>query len=185
LNYRIGKAQKDVDDKTIYVTQGNIYTLPLTGTIKAGGTYLIRGKQYANFDDVNTVIKVKTFDQEWYHNGELIDLQQEAISFVLLYMIPVQENIVYYNNSANDNKACKPEFIDGMSVRGNVLKIDSSNNKTSWLNSFSLPSGLPEGRDYIVKNTFELDPAKQAFQSLAPSKKDSSRVRGASLNDFK
>jgi hypothetical protein len=35
----------------------------------------------------------------------------------------------------------------------------------------------------VLKNTFELDPAKQAFQSLHP--KDSSRVRGANKNDFK
>jgi hypothetical protein len=38
-------------------------------------------------------------------------------------------------------------------------------------------------RDYILKNTFELDPAKQAFQSMNTT--DSSRVRGANKNDFK
>jgi hypothetical protein len=46
-----------------------VFKLDLTGTIKAGGTYLIRGKQYSKFEDVNTVIKVTSFDQEWYING--------------------------------------------------------------------------------------------------------------------
>jgi hypothetical protein len=36
--------------------------LALTGTIPAGGTYLIRGAKKAEFDDPNTFIKVTTFD---------------------------------------------------------------------------------------------------------------------------
>ena len=53
--------------------QQTVYHLPLTGTIKAGSTYLIVGKEYAELYDKNVVIKVSSFDQEWFENGELID----------------------------------------------------------------------------------------------------------------
>jgi hypothetical protein len=39
-----------------------IKSIALKGAIPAGGTFLIRDKQYTNYDDVNTVIKVKSFD---------------------------------------------------------------------------------------------------------------------------
>jgi len=39
-----------------------VYHLALTGTIPAGGTYLIRGAKKAEFNDPNTFIKVTTFD---------------------------------------------------------------------------------------------------------------------------
>ena len=40
--------------------------LALTGEIPAGGTYLIRCKQYSDFNDPNTFIKVEHYDIEWY-----------------------------------------------------------------------------------------------------------------------
>ena len=44
------------------VSNKNAERLALKGTLKAGGTFLIRGKQYAEFDDANCFIKVKTYD---------------------------------------------------------------------------------------------------------------------------
>ena len=48
-----------------------VYHLPLTGCLRAGSTYLVVGKKYA--EDANVYIHVDTFDQEWFVNGELID----------------------------------------------------------------------------------------------------------------
>jgi hypothetical protein len=59
-------------------SDNNIYHLALDGIIPAGGTYLIRGAKKAEFDDSNTFIKVRTFDQEWYENGELIDFSHSG-----------------------------------------------------------------------------------------------------------
>jgi len=43
-------------------SNNQIFHLALTGTIPAGGTYLIRGAKKSEFDDANTFIKVITFD---------------------------------------------------------------------------------------------------------------------------
>ena len=54
------------------------YSLDLTGIIPAGGTYLIRGKKYIqNDEDSNCFIHVNHYDQEWYVNGELLDLTMD------------------------------------------------------------------------------------------------------------
>ena len=58
--------------------------LPLTGSIKAGGTYLIRGAECAPRDCNTTRIKIDTYDQEWYDStGNLISFDTENPSFVL------------------------------------------------------------------------------------------------------
>jgi hypothetical protein len=50
-------------------------SLPLTGILPAGGTYLIRCKKYADPDtDADVFIDVKNYDQEWYKNGALLDI---------------------------------------------------------------------------------------------------------------
>lgn len=152
-----------------------IKTIALKGVIPAGGTFLIRGKQYANFDDINTVLKVKTYDQEWYSNGSLVDFQQKALCFVLLYNINNPGATTFITDGTSDKFDINPNFIDGMWVR------DDSH--CEWIKStFSITDDATT-RDYVLKNTFELDPAKQAFQALHAS--DSSRVRGANKNDFK
>jgi len=62
---------KKSDESNYYVK----YSLDLTGIIPAGSTYLIRGKKYIkNDEDSNCFIHVNNYDQEWYINGELLDL---------------------------------------------------------------------------------------------------------------
>ena len=169
-----------------------IKTLALTGTIPAGGTFLIRGKQYTKFDDVNTIIKVTTFDQEWYDEGELIDFQKSNLQFLLVYdksSIRLDDQYITNHPTKELSKTVcfqiDPNFIDGAWVR-------SKSDGCSWFNDTRFlvndvtkvgNEDIPLTRDYILKNTFELDPAKQAFQSLCPV--DSSRLRGTNKNDFK
>ena len=65
-----------IDD---YAGDSNIvYHLALDGVIKSGSTYLIRGAQHAEMDDVSTFIKVDSYDKEWYYkkkdaNGNVVD----------------------------------------------------------------------------------------------------------------
>ena len=157
-----------------------VHSIKLTGTIKAGSTYLIRGKQYANFEDNNTVLKVKTYDQEWYVNGQLIDLQKNRLNFILLYNIDTTESNVTYVKPIPGKKGkvwgmVNNNFIDYVPVRGTI---------TDWLGGATFViTDENTTRDYILKNTFELDPAKQAFQAL--NENDCSRVRGKKENDFK
>jgi len=56
--------------------------LELDGVCKAGGTYLIRGAKHAELDDASAFIKVKTYDKEWYENGELLSFEQVAVKTV-------------------------------------------------------------------------------------------------------
>ena len=58
---------------------GGVHHLALDGVIKAGGTYLIRGAKHAEFEDESAFIKVKTFDKEWYENGQLVSFEQEPV----------------------------------------------------------------------------------------------------------
>nr|DAR42951.1 MAG TPA: hypothetical protein [Caudoviricetes sp.] len=49
--------------------QQTVYHLALTGILKAGGTYLVVGKKYADNNDSNVFLKIDSFDQEWFVNG--------------------------------------------------------------------------------------------------------------------
>lgn len=173
-------------------TQKEIKTLALKGTIPAGGTFLIRGKQYAKYDDVNTVIKVKTFDQEWYDGGQLIDFQKPNLQFLLVYNLPtVDLETDYIKNDASQkvsDTVCfniKDGVIDGAWVRSKNKDCKWFSDDRFLVNDVKNKNNqdVPIDRDYILKNTFELDPAKQAFQALCPC--DSSRLRGTNKNDFK
>ena len=81
-------SNKDIPLKGIYLHffnpaendyEGAVHHLELDGVIKAGGTYLIRGAKHAELDDESAFIKVKTFDKEWYENGEPVSFEQEPV----------------------------------------------------------------------------------------------------------
>ena len=59
--------------------KGKVYHLELDGVIKAGGTYLVRGAKHAEYDDVSSFIKVRTYDKEWYDEGKLLSFEQEVV----------------------------------------------------------------------------------------------------------
>lgn len=203
-----------------------VYSLPLTGTIKAGSTYLIRGKQYADFDDPSCFLKVTEFDQEWWYDNdghkELMTLEitisgteTRSIGYGLALTYGndfsgeninganIQETTLDYsypliksNSGAGTSPTfnhgassltvtetevatypwtCHKFFIDGLYY---FKAISASGNY--WANAGSVV-GIYSNT--IYKNTFELDPAKQAFQGLTT--KDSSRVRWANAaNDY-
>lgn len=163
----------------------DIPALALKGKIPKGGTYLIRCKQYSTIEDANTFIDVKTFDQEWYYNNQLLDLTiypNQEMAFALTYGY---EDLSYNNyliGTANladfgvDNTAGNQEafprtyhksFID-------ALYLNKSFTDSSQKNYWTVGT-MPSKPNSIYKNTFELDPAKQAFQALTT--KDSSRIR--------
>ena len=157
--------------------------LELDGEIKAGSTYLIRCKQYADKDtDADVFISVDSFDKEWYVNGSLLDLSNDGTSTYAFVLTYGKEDIA--NESSNgeisaltyfiasdreDSKApysYKWYFIDSIIL--NKLPV-LGNNQYWGLNYVTVPSNT------IIKTTFELDPAKQAYQALTTY--DSSRIR--------
>lgn len=166
-----------------------VYHLPLTGTLRAGSTYVIAGKRYAYDYDENSYIKVDSFDQEWYVDGELIDFTIDVESslgngFAITYG-NAQLGAEDYLYKANDGSVSDftntttypnlydPSFIDALYFYKGVL--DAS--KLGYWSKLVL--NIKSNTMY--KNTFELDPAQQAYQSCNVS--DSSRVRWASTSD--
>ena len=163
--------------------------LKLSGYIPGGGTYLIRCAKCANSDDPNVFINVNSYDIEWYENGELLRLNSNAsltTGFALTYglpelaadysllKIPTEQELTSTYNINIDSPLksfqylYKNGFIDG-------LYIGISKKDTSGLGYWAGGSVMPTKSNSIYKNTFELDPAKQAFQST--TKVESSRFR--------
>lgn len=190
------KEQTGVDEnnKPIYRTikgEDNIriYHLALDGKIPAGGTYLIRGKQYCDFNEANVFIKVETYDKEWYVDGELIDLTRDVQNtFLMTYGLPdiTQRTAMFGKVEITaDEKTSKytgfnPHYIDSISVGIPIDDVESTT--SSWdINAVQFENVK---YDAVFKNVYELDPAKQAYQSLFSDKKDSSRVRGQAATDF-
>lgn len=179
---------KDNSSKT------DIEHLALGGVLRAGSTFLIRGKQYSD-SEVNsgTYINVDDFDMEWYIGNELIDLSVDISSekpygFALTYgnnenigsdndpVVEISPETVLVSSNNDPNTVGKASrifvwyFIDSLPINGHV-----STSKT-WGQNAVKPSS-----NSIIKNTFELDPAKQAFQAL--NTYDSSRERLANTGN--
>ena len=165
-------------------------SLPLTGVLPAGGSYLVRCKQYAEMNDTNAFIKVNTYDMEWYYNGKLIDLSIDPANttntygFLLTYgkqisganvsvtsecVKPIAESPTDTVRNSKDATYCYAKgFIDGICL----VK------KNGWG-----ASEIPVKSNTIIKQTFMMDPAKQALNGLYG--KDSSRIRWANnTNDI-
>lgn len=174
--------------------QQTVYHLALTGILKAGGTYLVVGKKYADNNDSNVFLKIDSFDQEWFVNGQPIDFtcdSSKSYGFALTFG---NENLNYndrlvetstqdfLNNIQQGLKQksfpynINQSFIDA--IYFNKIIGDTSN-KPYWTGTSTIPVIKPNS---FYKNTFELDPAKQAFNSLTTV--DSSRARWASSNDY-
>lgn len=171
-----------------------VYHLPLNGTIPAGGTYLIVGKEYASVDDSSAQIKVESFDQEWFINGELADFtintsasEGTGYGFALTY-----------GNGSLDSRSYLYKESDSGTLQG--LGISSSSKfpyiyDPSFIDAIYFYKGVQDASqkgywasmtlaiksNTMYKNMFELDPAKQAFQAC--NKADSSRNRWGSTND--
>lgn len=176
------------------------HSIALTGILPAGGTYLIRGKQYTDFDQADCFIKVASYDQEWYVDGELIDFRlSNNNTFLLTYGLPGKDldptstfsfQTVMFGNGVEDPTNAPwtyhPNFIDTLSIIAPVTYKTSStwtHNKMKCITRDLIPKTVTGVyRDRIFKNTFELDPAKQAFQSC--NTYDSSRKRNQSVDDY-
>lgn len=166
--------------------QLDVEHLALSGILPAGGTYLIRGKQYADpKTDADVFINVDTFDKEWYIDGELIDLSNDGThcyGFALTYGDKVGDTVINAStvfiteNTGNSNSPFLYvwNYIDSL-----VLNAHPNVTSGTWGANY-VSVDLP---NMIIRNTFELDPAKQAYQAL--TKCDSSRYKFQNIdNDF-
>ena len=179
-------------------TDNTIKSLKLKGKIPAGSTYLIRGKKYSDPElNPNTYISVNDFDLEWWidtdHGKELIDLTRNikvidgklnyestigysyALTYGKLDELENPETLCVDNSGKNPELPkknypifWKKNYIDSIIISANQSNI------ISWAPSSARIPTIQSNS--IIKNTFALDPAKQAFNGL--NKADSSRYRG-------
>lgn len=217
--------------RTSYDKPVDEYSLPLSGVIPAGGTYLIRCKKYSDIEQSNTFIDVNSFDIEWITadsvddegnviKGELLDLSLGIQNtFLLTYgcpgqdraktidykdpttgtVSPVANNFSYKtvmltvegSGQIPDFFLYHPCYVDSVSIKANINGSDDPKNVEytwcGWNGNKGLYSN--NGKDALYKTTFELDPAKQAYQALhwnktTASGKDSSRVRSNTATDY-
>ena len=217
--------------RTSYDKPVDEYSLPLSGVIPAGGTYLIRCKKYSDIEQSNTFIDVNSFDIEWVTadsvddegnvtKGELLDLSLGIQNtFLLTYGCPGKDRAKTINYkdpdtgtvSPVDNKFSyktvmlmiggstqipdfflyHPCYVDSVSIKANINGSDDPKQVEytwcGWNGNKGLYSNI--GKDALYKTTFELDPAKQAYQALywnkkSASGKDSSRVRSNTATDY-
>ena len=181
------------DDATS--TNARYFRKELKGYIPAGGTYLIRCKKYSDISNKNTFIDVNTYDLEWYVDGELLDLTMSktgSYNFALTYGTTIGNGTeidtttrlyeMYSKNKAKDGAYSK-NLISGKQSEGSsrmyakgyidaigIGKKMDGDEGVYWVNTlFDIASNS------INKITFELDPAKQAFNSTTTT--DSSRIR--------
>lgn len=157
--------------------------LKLEGILPAGSTFLIRGKEYANpKTSANTYITVDDYDMEWYINGQLLDLTYKDNKSYALVLTYGQYNIETGESELNKDSAL---IIDNTNVEtkdkapklypwyfiDSVVIEKFHDDKKPWASSVAAQNFS----NSIIKNTFELDPAKQAYQGL--TEYDSSRYR--------
>ena len=173
-------------------------SLALKGYIPANGTYLIRANKYAESTDANVFINVKTYDQEWYdENHELVNFDTYDNNTILLtYGCPGKDivptsnfawntaSLVFnYSDSSHKSSQYSIHYIDSTSIKAPIVAangglsgyLDSKNGSVAYQHV---------GHDCLYKITFELDPAKQAFQSLFIDAIDSSRTRNNKDTDL-
>ena len=107
-----------------------VHHLALDGVIKSGSTYLIRGAQHAEIDDVSTFIKVNSYDKEWYYKKK-----DDKGNIVDCGLVSFEQDIV----TTKDNDTLE----------------DTSKNKVRGAYKFCLTYGLPnlsKDDEMIIKN---------------------------------
>lgn len=185
-------SDKDIPLDNIYIhfmhpdSEGSLVVdhLELDGYIPAGGTYLIRCKQYADPKiNADVFINVNTFDKEWFIDGQLIDISIDdtyKYGFLLTYgnkdgNADITSNSYFIESDTGTDKDSKALykykwfFIDAIVLNGDPSGVANCYwgvNNTTPVKPIS---------NSIIKNTFELDPAKQAYQSHTTY--DSSRYK--------
>ena len=195
-----------------YTNQTDTYELPLSGKVPAGGTYLIRCKQFADpkFSS-NVYINVDTYDIEWWitktiiENGqekqvkELLDTSLDTtkiISYALVHLdetlttltpntklfltvadgvSEIKDNTGWANLKASVGSNIKDTAVNKIVYSYDPHLVDAitlnKDNPSNWaINNFKTIKN-----NSIYKNTFELDPAKQAYNGF--NMYESSRVR--------
>lgn len=143
--------------------------IALSGKIKAGQTYLIRGAQ-CSIKTNTTIINVDDFDLEWKdENGNLMKFAQEAPIFYLV----CSENGKFYNENdtlVSMSQLTRAVYRTNTPIKGYVDLVGVGSSSTSEGNSPITVTVGDNFRDTIFVRYYTLDPVSQANKAYAARK---------------
>lgn len=194
-----GKIIKEDIDGTIsnYLTNITVHKFYLSGQIKAGSTYLIRGEKHYG---KSFVINVDSYDYELWNDNTLFSLK-DTMGMVLLNASN-SEDIVFdkSNNKIGDeyiyylSKAIRNNDDPGSfdtEVRSDLIDCIGFNDAEAFRVASSDKQGITKAfgnavytlyDNHITKDFFELDPSRQGFLSLTTKKYESTNYRLDKIN---
>lgn len=162
---------------------GNWVTLPLKGTLKAGGTFLIRGAQ-ASVRDVNTtILKVDTYDMEWTKDLTLspnvLEVTADPGAGVVAHSIWDSNNLIRFSTSCAIYLSGAETDTYFTTTTLNTLAPYSNKTCIKWYvdlvgigtyNSTTLPAEVnpisSTGTNYLHMRYYNMDPVSQATKAF-------------------
>lgn len=191
---------EEVNNETnVYLVNASIHKFTLTGIIKAGSTYLIRGLQH-QVD--SPVINVNSYDYELRDSNKNLFSLEGTLAMVLLnasntsdIALETDDNkkannkLIYYFNKDFWTNTGKDSF--NTTVRCDLIDCVGFNNADAFRVSGNSKSGGTQalgsaiykiGANQIVKDFFELDPSRQGFLSLTTKEFESTGYRLNKVN---
>lgn len=173
-NAILGIIKLENADAATFEQKYKLYEFSLTGMIKAGSSYLIRAKQWLDYNSSLATVKITSYDYELYENKQQFSIQ--GCEAMLLYhknSEGVSAGTAWKSASSDSNfkYTVRQTLIDA--VQFNILK----NNNTNLI----ADAKYTVSDNAICKDQYSLDPAKQAFRSLTGFSKESSNCRLAKV----
>ena len=154
--------------------------LPLTGTIKAGGTYLVRGEECAPIMSNTTRLKIETYDQIWYDDEKPISFSDiNNPVFVLCSSGKDYNNNILPIISTFDNNIGSQQLYDNKNVY-DLIGFDAKSifNEKNPFTITSLYRSINNKEEYNITDFlyikyFSMDGVKQATKAF--NAKDNSK----------
>lgn len=133
--------------------------LALSGVIKAGSTFVIRGAQCSKLSSPTTRIIVDKYDMEWISNGEPIKFDSEtSCKFYLTFNLSSYTGANPYDTSNKNTASDAIGFLDLVGVQG-------TQNPGGFINKpYSAMGGLSSKK--LFKRYYAMDPVSQATKTI-------------------
>ena len=165
---KAGISLQYIDDRG---KDGNKLTwkiLPLTGTIKSGETYLIRGAECAPANSNTTRLIIDSYDQIWYDNGEPISFNNTNPVFALCAG-GVTASGEY--NQIIESYTGTTDLFENKSVFDLIGFNNAIYNEAKPVSLSSLYKSTTNDEEYSINDFlfikyFNMDPVKQATKAF-------------------
>lgn len=133
--------------------------LPLSGIVKAGSTFVVRGAQCSKISSPTTKIVVNDFDMEWRTSaGNLISFDStKSCKFYLTFNLSRYANVNPYDNTNKKPATDAVGYIDLVGVKG------TQEPGASEKNVYSNGGGLSNTK--LFKRYYSMDPVSQATKA--------------------